>query len=140
MLDGQAIASPAGWLTLVTYRRALDEHRARRGVACGGDQPDRENAGAEQRDLAAEFDDRTRLRELFEALRGRLSAREQQAATLCYLQGLSRSEAAARMGVSEARMRKLMEGRGSARRGSPARWARWSRRSAPASGVRSRAR
>jgi hypothetical protein len=62
-------------------------------------------------DLAAELDDRTRLRQLFEALRGRLSVREQQAATLCYLQGLSRSEAAARMGVSESRMRKLMEGR-----------------------------
>ncbi len=58
-----------------------------------------------------------RLRQLFEALRGRLDGREREAATLCYLQGLSRAEAAARMGVSEARMRKLMEGRGPGRPG-----------------------
>jgi len=58
-----------------------------------------------------------RLRQLFEGLRGRLSSRELQAAALCYLQGLSRSEAAARMGVSEARMRKLMEGAGPGRPG-----------------------
>ena len=46
-----------------------------------------------------------------EGLRGRLSPRERQAAALCYLQGCSRADAAARMGVSEARMRKLMDGR-----------------------------
>lgn len=65
-----------------------------------------------QRDLAGELDDRTRLRELFEGLRLRLSEREREAASLCYLQGLSRAQAAARMGIGEARMRKLMEGRG----------------------------
>ena len=63
------------------------------------------------------MDDRTRLRHLFEGLRGRLSAREREAAAFCYLQGLSRSEAAERMGISEARMRKLMDGRGPGRPG-----------------------
>src|SRR5271154_1045084 len=29
MLDGQEIASPAAWLTLVTFRRAIEEQRAR---------------------------------------------------------------------------------------------------------------
>jgi DNA-directed RNA polymerase specialized sigma24 family protein len=111
VLDGQEIANPAGWLALVTFRRAIDEHRARRHLA------DVEVAGAEDRDFAAELDDRIRLRQLFEALRGRLSTRELQAAALCYLQGLSRSEAAARMGVSETRMRKLMEGHGAGRPG-----------------------
>jgi hypothetical protein len=72
---------------------------------------------AAERDLAADLDDRARLRQLFEALRLRLSAREQQAAALCYLQGLSRAEAALAMGVSEARMRKLMEGQGPGRPG-----------------------
>jgi RNA polymerase sigma factor (sigma-70 family) len=133
VLDGQRIDNPAGWLALVTYRRAIDEQRARErarrvalasvGEAVGA--PDRSarrgsalgagaRAGAvpQEPDLAAELDDRTKLRHLFEALRARLDAREQQAATLCYLQGLSRAEAAARMGVSEARMRKLMDGRG----------------------------
>jgi RNA polymerase sigma factor (sigma-70 family) len=121
-LEGQQIVNPSGWLALVTYRRAIDEHRARRrmrraavpaeleGKHGGGRARTRRHA-VQERDLADELDDRTRLRQLFEALRGRLSAREQQAATLCYLQGLSRSEAAARMGVSESRMRKLMEGR-----------------------------
>ena len=65
----------------------------------------------------AEMDDRAKLRSLFEGLRGRLNDREREAAVLCYLQGLSRSEAASRMGVSETRMRKLMEGRGPGRPG-----------------------
>ncbi len=128
VLDGQEIDNPAGWLVLVTFRRAVDEHRARQRVHRGGDrQPldarmplldtELELAGAHEPDLAAELDDRARLRQLFEGLRGRLSGREREAAVLCYLQGLSRAQAAERMGVSEARMRKLMEGAGVGRPG-----------------------
>jgi RNA polymerase sigma factor (sigma-70 family) len=107
MLEGgEEIANPAGWLTVVTHRRALDEHRARSRLA---DEPSHE-LGEPERDLVQELDDRARLRWLMEGLRGRLGAREREAAALCYLQGLSRSEAAARMGISEGRMRKLMEG------------------------------
>ena len=114
VLDGQQIANPAGWLAVVAHRRALDEHRARRRV-----QP---VAGAgegvgDDRDLAAELDDRAKLRSLLEALRARLSERERKAATLCYVQGLSRADAAALMGLSESRMRKLMEGAGAGLRG-----------------------
>ncbi|MGD0453360.1 MAG: sigma-70 family RNA polymerase sigma factor [Solirubrobacteraceae bacterium] len=124
VLEGQEIANPSGWLVLVTFRRAIDDHRARARAHCGDElqldapcapralaEPETETTGAAERDFAAELDDRVRLRQLFEALRGRLSGREREAATLCYLQGLSRSEAALKMGVSEARMRKLMEGR-----------------------------
>jgi RNA polymerase sigma factor (sigma-70 family) len=114
MLDGQQISSPAGWLVLVTHRRALDEHRARRRFDYT---PLEDHGERDSSDLAAELDDRTRLRQLLEALYVRLSAREREAATLCYLQGLSRAEAAAQMGISDSRMRKLMEGRGSARPG-----------------------
>ena len=114
VLDGQEIANPTGWLVLVTFRRAIEEQRAR--VRTRADLG-METAGAVETDFAAELDDRMRLRQLFEGLRGRLDGREREAATLCYLQGLSRSEAAARMGVSEARMRKLMEGRGPGRPG-----------------------
>lgn len=126
VLDGQEIANPAGWLVLVTFRRAIEEHRARGRVHPEGprhrddmDGPpaDAELEASKETDFAAELDERARLRHLFEGLRGRLSAREREAAVLCYLQGLSRSEAAARMGVSEARMRKLMEGPGSGRPG-----------------------
>jgi len=130
VLEGQAIANPSGWLVVVTFRRALDEQRARArahragGLAGAGTNgragmvdPELETASGPERDLAAELDDRMRLRQLFEGLRGRLDGREREAATLCYLQGLSRADAAARMGVSEARMRKLMEGRGPGRPG-----------------------
>jgi DNA-directed RNA polymerase specialized sigma24 family protein len=134
---GETIANPRGWLVLVTFRRALDEHRtrcrdhagdaARVGVA---EEDDVEGYGSRmapararacdvprERDIADELDDRHRLRQLFEGLRGRLSPRECQAAALCYLQGLSRAEAADRMGIGETRMRKLMEGPGGGRPG-----------------------
>ena len=128
MLAGEEIANPTGWLALVTYRRAIEEHRSRRrsyptegvGEPDGGFRGARgSDAGelAHERDFAEELDDRIRLRQVFEGLRGRLSERELQAAALCYLQGLSRAEAAARMGISEQRMRKLMEGPGPGRPG-----------------------
>jgi RNA polymerase sigma factor (sigma-70 family) len=123
VLEGQEIANPTAWLTLVTFRRAIDEHRARSSLLRAASEIAHDQAaanppaatapaGAYERDFAAELDDRMRLRQLFEGLRGRLSAREREAAALCYLQGLTRAEAAARMGVSESRMRKLMEGHG----------------------------
>ncbi|HEX4484101.1 MAG TPA: hypothetical protein VH081_09965 [Solirubrobacteraceae bacterium] len=119
VLDGAEVIDPEAWLALVTYRRALDEHRARVRVKRLPVDPAGDGAAAlavaaraAERDLAGDLDDRVRLRHLFEGLRARFSEREQQAATLCYLQGLSRAEAATRMGVSETRMRKLMEGRG----------------------------
>jgi DNA-directed RNA polymerase specialized sigma24 family protein len=123
LLEGQEIDSPTGWLALVTFRRAVEEHRARARTRCGNARLEREPGDSaelgwrRQGDLAAELDDRVRLRQLFEALRVRLSKRELQAATLCYLHGFSRSEAAARMGISERRMSKLMEGRGGGRPG-----------------------
>jgi RNA polymerase sigma factor (sigma-70 family) len=130
VLDGRQVEDPAAWLALVTYRRAIDELRSRKAPACarldrleaagkapvGAGATAREPAAGE-RDIAAVLDDRAQLRQLFEALRARLSTREQQAATLCYLQGLSRAEAAERLGVSDARMRKLMEGRGAGKPG-----------------------
>ena len=129
LLEGSQIANLTGWLTLVTFRRAVEEHRAlRRGelllaldvagadpaLSCAGAGPGGEHDGG---DLAAALDDRHRLRQFFEALRLRLSERELQAAALCYLQGLARSEAAAAMGISARRMRRLMEGRGPGRPG-----------------------
>ncbi len=121
MLAGEPeVANTAGWLTLVTYRRALDEHRARTR-ACGAGRLDPSehrpvgDAGSAD-DPVDVLDQRARLRQLLVGLRGRLGPRERQAAALCYLQGLSRAEAAAQMGISQARMRKLMDG---SRAGSP---------------------
>jgi DNA-directed RNA polymerase specialized sigma24 family protein len=116
LLEGEEVANPAGWLTLTTFRRAIDERRA--GERAGTTEPCRvedesafaPSAGA--RDLAEQLHDQVRLRQLFEGLRGRLQGRERDAAALCYLQGLTRAQAAARLGMSESRMDKLMEGRG----------------------------
>lgn len=146
MLEGAAeVANPEGWLALVTYRRAIDEHRSHgahvtpmgdagepsssttspaahmsslRGPRARGTRTRASGTFGDtyERDLAGELDDRARLRQLMEGLRGRLGPRERQAAALCYLQGLSRADAAARMGISQTRMRKLMEGSGA---GSP---------------------
>jgi hypothetical protein len=120
VLAGEQVENPSAWLVLVTFRRAIDESRAasRTGVVGMGDMaacPSRLDARAP--DLAGELDDRTRLRHVFEAMRATLSPRECEAASLCYLQGLSRAEAATQLGISEARMRKLMEGAGPARPG-----------------------
>jgi len=120
LLNGQEIANPTGWLVLVTFRRAIEEQRAQRrargGVLAGAAAGDRgedalASAGAIERDLAGELDDRLALRALMEGMRFELDAREREAAALCYLQGLPRRQAAARMGLSDARMRKLMDGR-----------------------------
>lgn len=112
LLDGREIANPGGWLAVVTFRRAIDERRRKtRDVDEYADEP------AVEPDVAAELDDHMRLRHLFEGLRARLSARECEAAALCYLQGLSRAEAARQMGIGEQAMRKLMEGRGPGRPG-----------------------
>ncbi|MFI5010638.1 MAG: RNA polymerase sigma factor, partial [Solirubrobacterales bacterium] len=119
LLEGEEIENPAGWLVQVCFRRAIDEARAR---ARRQEHPDAADGPfglsiSVEPDMAGALDDRLRLRHTFEGLRERLSAREREAASLCYLQGLSRAEAAAKMGVSEARMRKLMEGRGPERPG-----------------------
>jgi DNA-directed RNA polymerase specialized sigma24 family protein len=125
VLGGEEVENPKAWLVLVTFRRALDESRSAVRVDVGREaHPEghrrapaqhSELAGERLRavsdpDLARELDDRARLRQVFEGLRTRLSERECEAASLCYLQGLSRAEAAERMGIAEARMRKLMEG------------------------------
>ncbi len=117
LLEGQQIENPAGWLAKVCYRRAIDEYRTRRPEQHGIDGDPSVLQGHVEPDLAGALDDRVKLRQTFEGLRQCLSKREQQAAALCYLQGLSREQAAARMGISPARMRKLMEGQGSARPG-----------------------
>lgn len=115
MLAGEQIDDVLAWLVLVTYRRAVDELRVRsrqdRLFEAFRELAPVPGASAQlPADFAAELDDRTRLREVLEGLKADLSPRERQAAALCYLQGLSRSQAAQRMNLSERRMTKLMDG------------------------------
>jgi DNA-directed RNA polymerase specialized sigma24 family protein len=114
VLSGRQVDNPAAWLVLVTFRRAIDESRA---AARRRSLDESSTVSVLDPDLAGTLDDRAKLQQLLEGLRGRLSERECQAASLCYLQGLSRSQAAARLGLSEARMRKLMDGAGPGRPG-----------------------
>jgi RNA polymerase sigma factor (sigma-70 family) len=127
VIEGEEVENPTGWLVTVTFRRAIDESRAaaRRRAAWEeltvgrsvASSEDLWSAAASHSDLAGALDDRATLRHLFEALRSSLNLRECEVASLCYLQGLTRAEAAKQMGVSEARMRKLMEGAGPGRPG-----------------------
>jgi DNA-directed RNA polymerase specialized sigma24 family protein len=121
VLSGETVESPSAWLVLVTFRRAIDEARAASRTGVGAELDGAAaidgRVGASDPDFASALDDRARLRQVFEGLRTRLSERECEAASLCYLQGLTRAEAAERMGISEARMGKLMEGAGAARPG-----------------------
>src|SRR5271154_1259690 len=71
VLEGQEIDNPAGWLVLVTFRRAIEEHRSLgRARALGA--PEGDAGASNDPDLAADLDDRMRLGQLFEGLRGRL--------------------------------------------------------------------
>ncbi|HEX4436041.1 MAG TPA: sigma-70 family RNA polymerase sigma factor [Solirubrobacteraceae bacterium] len=106
-LGGEEIDNARAWLVLVTYRRAIEELRSRRERDTQIDGEPVHEPG-----LEGALDDRERLRRLLEGMRARLDVREREAAALCYLQGYSRSEAAARMGISKTRMRKVMEGSG----------------------------
>ena len=120
VLEGEQIENPAGWLVRVAFRRAVDEYRAARAtpvVGKGEGEGSYPQGSHATGDWAGELDDKARLRHVFEGLRARLGPREREAVSLCYLQGLTRAQAAERMGVSEARMRKLMEGAGAGRPG-----------------------
>jgi DNA-directed RNA polymerase specialized sigma24 family protein len=112
LLAGEQIADHAGWLVVVTFRRAVEESRSRkRQIADLTYEPAQlDGRSASWSDPAAELDRRVLVRHLFEAVRARFTSRERQLITLCYLHGLSRAEAAARIGIGTKRMRKLMDG------------------------------
>lgn len=112
LLAGEQIADHAGWLVVVTFRRAVEESRSRkRQIADLTYEPAQlDGPSARWSDPAAELDRRVLVRHLFEAVCARFTSRERQLITLCYLHGLPRAEAAARIGISPKRMRKLMDG------------------------------
>ena len=108
LVAGREVRNPAGFLVVVCERRAVDELRRLHGDR----RADGEEAAAlgHDEDHAARMDDRARLRQFVEGMRDRLTARECQAAALCYLHDFSRAEAAALLGVEPRRMEKIMDG------------------------------
>ena len=108
LLAGREVRNAAGFLVVVCVRRAVDElrkaHLDRRAA-----QEDVGELGRDE-DHAARIDDATKLRQFVEGLRDRLTLRECQAATLCYLHDYTRPEAAVLLGVEPKRMDKIMDG------------------------------
>jgi RNA polymerase sigma factor (sigma-70 family) len=105
--SGAEIDNPGGFLVQVGFRRAIDDFRRVRP----DERVDLETAdlaGAEQ-DVVQQLEDQRRLREFAEALRDELGERERVAASLCYIHGYTRPEAAKLMGISERRMQKVMD-------------------------------
>lgn len=107
LAGGGTVLNRKGFLVTVTHRQALNEFRAwhpsRRADEAEVD------LLPEEPDLDARIDARDQLRQFREGLQARLSDRERQAATLCYLHGLTRPEAARAMDVSPKRMEKIMD-------------------------------
>ncbi|HEX3511607.1 MAG TPA: sigma-70 family RNA polymerase sigma factor [Solirubrobacteraceae bacterium] len=116
-VEGREIANPAGWLAVVTRRRAIDELRAESVRAGLEAEHASSRTGASERDLAGEIDDSSLIAGLVEGMRVRLGPREREAAALCYLHGMTRAQAALYMGISERSLRRLMEGGAGGRAG-----------------------
>ncbi len=103
-IAGREIDNRVGFLVQVTYRRALDERTARRDTTASPV----DDEGVDH-DLEGQLDDRARVRALMQGMRERLDERELRAATLCYVQGYTRPEAAAALGVRPRRFEKVMD-------------------------------
>jgi DNA-directed RNA polymerase specialized sigma24 family protein len=104
---GVRIASLNGMLIEVTWRRAVEAYRQMRRS---------EHADVDlelhvvEDDLDQRLDDQAKLQRLLGRVRGRLSPQERQVISLCWLQGYTRPEARALLGIKdEARMQKLMD-------------------------------
>lgn len=107
LTKGVDVLNPVGFLVEVGYRRMVDELRRRRGmrdVALAAAEP-----LAVDDDVVARVDDRRRVREFLEGLSDQLGERERRATILCSVHGLSRTDAAKAIGVSEGRMKKIMD-------------------------------
>jgi RNA polymerase sigma factor (sigma-70 family) len=106
LTEGVTIENTGGFLVLVAYRRALDDVSRQAPLRTG--LSDAEDHAVED-ETVQRLDDRRRLREFVEAMRDELDERERTAASLCYLHGYTRPQAAEAMGLSEGRMKKVMD-------------------------------
>jgi DNA-directed RNA polymerase specialized sigma24 family protein len=108
LAEGEDIGNHTGFLVNASYFRAIEElrrvHPERRADAV-----DLAVIGTEV-DVDALLDDHRQLTQFMEGMRDRLTERERQAATLCYIHGCTRPQTAQALGVSPKRMEKLMDG------------------------------
>ena len=108
LAEGEEIGNHGGFLVQAAYCRAIEELR-RAHPERRADVADLTAIGTEP-DIDAQLDDHVRLTHFMEGMRDRLTERERQAATLCYIHGCTRPQTAQALGVSPKRMEKLMDG------------------------------
>lgn len=108
LADGEEMENPGGFLVKVACRRAIDDWRGTHDLQRDAS-VDVNERGVDP-DFAKLLDDRRLLREFTEGLREKLTERECQVATLCYIMGYTRPEAAETLGISEGRIQKIMDG------------------------------
>ena len=94
-------------LCVITYRRTIDEVRRTRPGLRARSEPAATPAVDDR--LIDRLDERRRLREFAEGLRDELHGRSRTAAELCYVHGHRRSEAAEALGLTQRRMKKVMD-------------------------------
>lgn len=104
---GETVENRKGLLIQMTYRRAIDEYRSLH--------PDRQ-AGSEALDVLSvdqspdeTIEQQDQFRQFVSTMRTELNERELKAATLCYVYGYTRPEAAEVVGVRPKRMEKIMD-------------------------------
>jgi len=107
LAKGDDVHNPEGFLVLVTRRRAIDEARRMTGIRC--DDMTKVDDLGEEHDFAAKMDNKTRLRYYAEGMRKVLTEHEYQAVKLCLFDGLTRPEAAHRLGETPDRMERIMD-------------------------------
>ncbi len=108
LAEGEVVENHAGFLVNASYFRAIEELRRVRPER-RADGVDLATVGIET-DVDAQLDDHVQLTQFMEGMRDRLTERERQAATLCYIHGCTRPQTAQALGVSPKRMEKLMDG------------------------------
>jgi DNA-directed RNA polymerase specialized sigma24 family protein len=112
LLAGKDVSNPTGWLVKAVIRDAYDDGRRlttqKRAVNFEVREETISEVGRDS-DIADKIDDHTKLSQFQHGLKSRLSQREYQAATLCYIHGFSRPEAAKILGVEPKRMEKIMD-------------------------------
>jgi DNA-directed RNA polymerase specialized sigma24 family protein len=104
---GVRVASLNGMLVEVTWRRAVETYREmRRGEHADVDL----ERHVLEVDLDQQLDDQAKLQRLLRRVKGRLTPREREVISLCWIHGYTRPEARALLGIKdEVRMQKLMD-------------------------------
>lgn len=108
LIDGKAVDDPGAWLAQRTHLRTIEAYRLLH-VDRYVDHGDDPFEGTYEEDIDRAVDDELSRLRISAAFKGQLTERECQAASLCYLHDMTRTEAAAVMGLDKNRIDKIMD-------------------------------